>query len=273
MNDTKISKKFAVASAPVNKRLQTPIESAPAKISPNIQARLQQVRAKQRLGGSLAERLPKTLGTSFSAQALSAGEIMLALGGTISAIGLMLGLIQSSVLISGLGGMCFLGFGLKIFLDAKRKKRQRQESTPITEDFINSNDIESLDLALEKLAASASDETMEKLLRLKALLLRCVALMTNAQNINLVPSEDRFFVSECMRRYLPDSIRSYLQIPEKDRSTVLIEHNKSAIVLLHEQINMLAEQLTAKEASLIQLTGESLVQQQRFLSAKTKASS
>ena len=72
-----------------------------------------------------------------------------------------------------------------------------------------------------------------------------------------------------MRRYLPDSISGFLRVPLKDRTTLLMEDGKTAQDLLLDQFNMLKAKLRTQENRLTQLAGEALMQQQRFLAAKT----
>ena len=62
-----------------------------------------------------------------------------------------------------------------------------------------------------------------------------------------------------------------MPIPQKDRASLLIDGSKSALDLLHEQIDMIQSQLKIKENHLTQLAGEGLLRQHRFLAAKTTA--
>jgi hypothetical protein len=270
MNDSEIKKKFATASGPVNRRLVSPVTAPPAQDAPVVQARLQAVKAKQRLGATLAARLDSVRSKPDQAKALGATEIMLAVGGTISAVGLVLGLIQSSALITLVSTVGMCGFGFALYLTARSKSQFTGIATEQRADLIEQDDIEKLDNAMEKLALDAPQATLDKLSDLKAQITRCVSLVSNAPSGQSTSHDDQLFIRECVRRYLPDSIHSYCRVPEKDRASLAIEDGKTALTLLHDQMDMLQGQLQTKEQRLAQMAGDSLMQQQRFLTAKTK---
>ena len=140
-------------------------------------------------------------------------------------------------------------------------------------ELIQRADIDKLDKAMEKLALEASQGTLDKLSQLKALITRCVALIASTKGNQVFSNEDQLFIRECVRRYLPDSINSYFRVPQKDRATLVIEDDKTALTLLHDQMDMLSNQLLSKENHLAQMAGDSLMQQQRFLAAKTRSDS
>jgi hypothetical protein len=270
MNDPEMNKKFATAKGPVNRRLVAPRSTAPAHDAPAVQARLQAVKAKQRLGATLAARLAGAQSRPSQTVALSPLEIMMAIGGTISAVGLVLGLIQSSALITGISAVFLCGFGLMVYRVAQSRRKPAGALPEHMMNIIESNDIEMLDKAMEKLAVEASQDTLDKLSSLKTLITRCVGLVTNTPNGQTFSNDDQLFIRECVRRYLPDSIHSYFRVPEKDRASLVIEDGKTALALLHEQLDMLMGQLQTKENHLAQMAGDSLMQQQRFLAAKTR---
>lgn len=271
MNDHEINKKFATAKGPVNRRLVTPAPVPTAHNALAVQVRLQAMQAKQRLGASLAERLIGAQRRPSAAKALSPVEIMMTLGGAVSAMGLILGVIQSSLLTIGVSALLLCGFGTKAYL-ALRSRRSTDSAVDAGETkLIESEDIDRLDTAMEKVAIDASQETVDRLSNLKVQIARCVALMTQPDRQQPYSSDDQLFIRECVRRYLPDSISSYFRVPQKDRASLVIEDGKTAIELLHDQLDMLTSQLLTKETRLSQLAGESLMQQQRFLAAKTRS--
>lgn len=272
MNDPEMNKKFATAKGPVNRRLVAPTPVSPAHAAPAVQQRLQAVKARQRLGASLEDRLAGAQRRPSAAKALSSAEIMMTIGGAISAMGLILGLIQSSLLTIGISALFFCGFGTKAYLALQSKRNADGVWDACEIKLIASEDIDRLDAAMEKLAIDAPQETVDRLSNLKALIARCVALITQHDGHQPYSGDDQLFIRECVRRYLPDSINSYFRVPQKERTSLVIEDGKTATALLHDQLDMLASQLLAKETRLSQLAGESLMQQQRFLAAKTRSS-
>jgi hypothetical protein len=270
MTDPEMNKKFATAKGPVNRRLVPPRSALPAHDAPAVQARLQAVKAKQRLGATLATRLAGVQSRASKTMVLSPTEIMLGIGGTVSAVGLVLGLIQSSTLITSISAVFLCFFGLIAYRVAQSRRKQAGVLPERRMDLIERDDIEMLDKAMEKLALDASQDTLGKLASLKDLITRCVGLVTDTSSGQTFSTDDQLFIRECIRRYLPDSIHSYFRVPEKDRATLAIEDGKTALTLLHEQIDMLMGQLQTKENHLAQMAGDSLMQQQRFLAAKTR---
>ena len=269
MNDPKLSKNFAVSTGPVNSRLVAPSDHPTDSTAPVVLARIEAARAKLRLGASLAERLAPQQHGSGSTGTLSTREIVAVVGAAVSAVGLTLGLIQGAFAVIGTSTVFACGFGAAAYLAGRARRQASGEALAHNHDLVDGQDIALLDAAMEKLAATADQDTLDRLSDLKAQISRCVGLVASAKGQQVYADEDQLFIRACVRRYLPDSISGFLHVPQKDRDTLLMEGGKTALHLLHEQIDMLKSQLQAKEDRLAQLAGESLMQQQRFLAAKT----
>jgi hypothetical protein len=100
MNDPKISKNYVVSKGPVNRRT-TPNSLTPTtKESPLVKVRVQIAKARQRLGVPLSQRLTAEHSGTSHRKKLSFASILQAIGGTVSAIGLMLALIQGSAVMA-----------------------------------------------------------------------------------------------------------------------------------------------------------------------------
>ena len=269
MDDPKPGKNFAVSHGPVNSRLVIPqvlpVDDTPAIIRMRIEA----AHAKLRLGTPLAERLSPSQRDPGTQAALSVRQVVSVVGATVSGVGLTLGLIQSAIVVIGASAVFLCGFGAAAYLGGKSRPRAGKDAAAATANLIDGKDIALLDAAMEKLAATAPQETVDRLSDLKEQISRSLALVASLKNNPACLDEDPFFIRECVRRYLPDSINGFLRVPLKDRATLLMEDGKTAQDLLHDQFDMLQAQLQTKESRLTQLAGESLMQQQRFLAAKT----
>ena len=284
MDDPKPGKNFAVSAVshgPVNARLLAPQALPEDDASPIVRARLEATHARLRLGTRLSERLAPAQRSPGSAEPLSVRQVVSVVGATVSGVGLTLGLIQSAVVVIGASAVLLCGFGAVAYLGGKaRRQPGGRVSAPHTV-LVDSKDIALLDVAMEKLVATAPQETVDRLTDLKDQISRSLALTTNSKfsevtqanqrtQINPVTlDENTLFLRECVRRYLPDSISGFLRVPLKDRASLHMENGKTAQELLHDQFDMLKNQLQAKEDRLTQMAGESLMQQQRFLAAKT----
>ncbi len=269
MSDPEISKKFAVAKGPVNRRLVAPAPSV--QDAPAVQARIAAVQARQRLGSSLVERLSGVQQRAHVTQPLNALDVVMVLGATASAVGFTLGVIQSSAWIAGVSVAFLCGFAGRLYLTFRSRRSGLSAAAEHRVELIQLADIDNLDKAMEKLALDASQGTLDKLSQLKALITRCVGLITHTKGNQVFSNEDQLFIRECVRRYLPDSINSYFRVPQKNRATLVIEDGKTALTLLHDQMDMLSNQLQSKENHLAQMAGDSLMLQQRFLAAKTRS--
>lgn len=269
MSDPEISKKFAVSKGPVNRRLVAP--APPAQDAPTVKARLAAAQARQRLGSSLADRLSGVQQRTHINRPLGVVDIFMVLGATVSGVGVILGLIQSSVGVAGISMIFSCVFGVKLYLATQARRTDSSAAPQQMVELIQRADIDKLDKAMEKLALEASQVTLDKLSNLKALITHCISMVTSTQSKQIFSNEDQLFICECVRRYLPDSINSYFRVPQKDRATLVIEDGKTALTLLHDQMDMLANELTVKENHLAQIAGDSLMQQQRFLAAKTRS--
>jgi hypothetical protein len=125
---------------------------------------------------------------------------------------------------------------------------------------------------MEKMAAQAPQTTVDSLARLKESIVRCMALVGASAEEGSLATEESLYLREAVRRYIPDSINSCLRVPQKDRASLVIDGSKPALDLLHDQLQMIQQQLDAREAKLTQFAGEALLRQQRFLAAKANGS-
>ena len=269
MDDPKPGKNFAVSNGPVNSRLVPPPVVPFDDTAPIVRARLEAARARLRLGATLAERLSPLQHHPDSTGALSTREVLAGVGAAVSAVGLTLGMIQGAVVVIGSSAVLLCGFGAAAHFAAKARRHAGGEAVADTSDLVDGKDIALLDAAMEKLAATAPQETIDRLRDVKAKISHCVTLVASSKGQQVYADEDQLFIRACVRRYLPDSISAFLRVPQKDRETLPIDAGKTALALLHDQIDMLQSQLHAKEERLTQAAGESLMQQQRFLAAKT----
>lgn len=269
MSDPNISKKFAVGKAPVNSRLVAPPAPSDKPQAAAARERIQVAKIRQRLGASLSQRLadPRSKGVDKS---FGVGQALAGIVGTMSAVGVTLGVIQSSPVLIGAGVLGLAGVGVKVWLGARRPIAAAAPSLDLAS-LIEPKDISKLDAAIHLVAQDAPSALVDQLAELKAQISACVALVADSEGADaLGVDDDRLFLRECIRRYLPDSLTSYLQVPQKDRADLVIDDGKTACALLSQQLSMLGEKLTDHEKRLTQRSGESLMRQQRFLQAKTR---
>ena len=270
MNDLKKSKNYAVAKGPVNRRTIAPAPDAKPVVAQAVLQRITTAHAKRRLGTPLLQRLSASAGTAAHGKLPTATAIVQAIAGTVCAMGVGLGVIQSSVLVMGSSA---LGLGaIGVWAAVNRRSQQGGGAVPprvTATDLADPEALSRLDMLMETMAAQAPQATIDSLARLKESIVRCMALVGAGAEEGSMASEESLYLREAVRRYIPDSINCCLQVPQKDRASLVIDGSKPALDLLHDQLQMIQQQLDGREAKLTQIAGEALLRQQRFLASKT----
>lgn len=231
------------ADAPINRRT-TPTSPPPAApVAKTVSARIHLTQTRYRLGTPLAQQ--------WAAIAIPQRTVVEPLEGS---------------------------FIRRIVRSILRAIGIRPTSTPShagINDWISPADWQKLDTLLENLAAQSPPDTLEqlveKLVDLKASVMRCATLLiADYADGACFVGENHFYVGEAVRRYIPDTITACLQVPAKDRASLVLENNQTAMDLLHAQLALIAHELGLRETDLSQAAGEDLLRQQRFLAAKTR---
>lgn len=81
--------------------------------------------------------------------------------------------------------------------------------------------------------------------------------------------DDRMYVLECVRRYVPDALQAWLAVPAARRAQPLAQ-GRSADALLQAQLALLQRGLAQREARLASGGAEALLQHERFLRGKVE---
>jgi hypothetical protein len=78
------------------------------------------------------------------------------------------------------------------------------------------------------------------------------------------------FIGELLRRYVPDSLQRYLEIPAAQRPAVRLDDGRTPAQALSAQLDGLAQELAERETLLAQASSEALALQGAFLEARRK---
>ncbi|OYU45448.1 MAG: hypothetical protein CFE44_07455 [Burkholderiales bacterium PBB4] len=190
----------------------------------------------------------------------------------MSGVGLFVAALQGAWPWAGICASALVGLGAWAWRTQRRRHARTAALEVRLQALVAASDLQQLDALLEQVAKESRAATVEQLVGFKESLVRCVGLTTTHEEQGLLASEDGLFVRETVRRYAPDSLQAFLKVPRAERGTQEIEAGKTALTLLEEQIGLLTQQLNVREARLGQISGEALLQQQRFLAAKTTSS-
>jgi len=260
--------KYVASTRPINRRTaqKQPKQSMPTNLL--VQDRIASLKARRRFGAPLAEQL-RVLGPATKRKPLSAIIVVGGILSTVSTVGLLLAWIQTSTALAVAGIVGLLASVAMIVHGRRTNGNADGIAVPIAALF-DDDCLEAFDRVLEQLAPEVPDAVAAELSAIKDQFIRIARLATTSGVDENYTMEDRMYLTECMRRYLPDSLESYLRVPLDQRTTQVIEEGQTAVSLLLSQINMLRLELTKQETKLTKSTAEELMKQQRFLESKLK---
>lgn len=269
------SQRFASSSGPVNRRtVRQPLEvSPPPQAHASLRQRMAQVQARHRLGQPLSQRLAvggsnRLRGATPAASVGAAGA--LALGG----VGLLLAGLQASWLL-GAASVGLTGLAAGLWMVARRQSTATSLAEQPLLPLFDATALAKLDEVLHHLASEMTETQLAPLRSLADTLERMAPLMRRVGVNEQFTQEDHFYVTECVRRYLPDTLQAYLQVPRHSRSQLApasvdagTGSAPSADELLATQLALLQTELGRREKALTSASTEALQKQQRFLKAK-----
>ncbi len=254
----------------MNRRLVAPARDDRNEVTPHaVRERMQIAKLRHRLGATLEVRLAKA-SQPVASQKLGAGQAVAGILGAAGVVGLVLGAIQQQPILGGVAALAVVGSAAKLWLSQRNRAKSNEAPTLKNAVLVEPKDVARLDRELDAIALELPQDLVDELVSLKGAIARCVGLMSDSGGDNAFVGDDQLFVRESIRRYLPDSFASYLQVPQKDRAVMVIDDGKTALDLLGEQLRMLSMKLATHEQRLAQRAGDSLMRQQRFLAAKTR---
>jgi hypothetical protein len=248
---------------PVNRRTASKLAAqAPVAVAPVARERVLAAHARSRLGAPVADQL-----RAIAARPRGRLAKQAVLGGMAAACG-GLGLFLAWLHASAPGGMAAAAVAATGSLLAWRAPRAvgelSQFQAPV---LLDPASVEAFDRALAALSAEVPPQVLQPLAEFKAVVVRIARHPAAGAVDEHFLLEDRLYVNECVRRYLPDSLQSYLAVPKEQRGKPLAE-GQSAEALLLSQLAMLHGELLAREEKLARSAAEGLLRQDRFLRAK-----
>lgn len=231
----------------------------------HLQERIQRVHMRTRFGRSLVEHLAAS---PMSAQKpASGGQIAFGVIAACGAVLALLGAIQSfmGLLAAGIAIAACGALGWKVVHDksSAADKTQAGAQPPLLFDLAA---LATFDSLLEKAAADLDDESASRLLAIKEAFKR-IGNQTVSHDEHFTV-EDRMYLRECLRRYIPDSVEAYLHVPAAQRREALLDGQPCAQAALLEQLDLLLEEIRLREKKIGRSAAEQLVNQQRFLVSK-----
>lgn len=273
MKQDDLERRYAAADKPVNLR------TAARHLAPSARApgpaldKLRLAQRRHRFGAALVDVRRGTLGPTAARSrpdALTVAGSALAGGG---AVALLFASLESVLWLrlAGIAGVtagaCWIGVRRFVLW---RRARQAAAQEPAF-DALDPASLQELDRLLETTAGEVPEDFCSQLVKLKETLAGIVSMWGKSSGDEHFTMEDRLFVSQCIARYLPDLLRSYLEIPAALRGSRPLSGGESALSVLRAQISLLQDDLVRREDRLSRSVGEGLLQQRRFLNARMKS--
>jgi hypothetical protein len=224
------------------------------------QDRLKAVAARVRLGRPLAELAQAGAGSAGGRMRplMIVGSML----GTIGGVGLGLAWLESSMVWLGGGGALSLAATAMLWRARARPEPSQAAAVPLLDDAA----LRRLDDALATIVAELDDATAADLMEVKAVIARLAAYRPTVNEHFTM--DDRMYVVECVRRYLPDSLKSYLAVPREHRQAPTVAEGQTAAAMLREQLQLLCAGLRQREERAARGAAGQLLRQQRFLATK-----
>ena len=267
MPEPKPDARRAYASAPVNQRTARPPAAKPAPVHASLRARAQKARQRQLLGPSVSELLARGTSRVAPAQAkLHPGVIAATVCSVAAACALILlrsgtGLVLAAAL-AALGGAGWLW--------PHRSQRAAGQAIPqpAGPSPFEPEALQRIDDAFDATAAAVPESALAALVSLKASAVQMALALDSAPLDGEFTLDDRLYVIESLRRYIPDTLSAYLQVPAAQRTLPGAGDSPSANDLLQSQLALLQSGLAQRAQRLSASAVEAMRRQQRFLQAK-----
>ena len=269
MNPSEEDSRLVSGEGPVNlrtalKQKRSTDSSRPEQPS-SLQERIERVHTRNRFGASLVDHLSSARmsaqkpasGVQIAWGVLAACGCVLALLGAIQSLQLLMVL---GIAIAGCGAL-----GWAIFRHRANNADTSSKEAP-SPGLFDPASLAIFDAALEKAAAELDEENASRLLDIKAAFKRMGhQVVLHDEHFTV---EDRMYLRECLRRYVPDSVQAYLRVPVAQRYEPLLNDQPCAQVALLQQLDLLLEEIRLREKKIGRSAAEQLVRQQRFLASK-----
>lgn len=257
--------KYVSAERPVNLRTALKELHHQEPLNPIVRKRLAAAEMRTRFGLSLANQLD-AVGKTDARSALGALAIFGSIIAAVAAIGLLLAFIQKSVPFAVAGSLGLLcGLAIVVREHRARKPSQLLVSKPL---LLDAGAIQLFDEMLEQIAHQVPETVATQLGDIKDMVARIAQQASGAAVDEHFTMDNRMYLIECVRRYVPDTLQGFLQISLQQRTVAAIKGQDTAVDVLSKQLNLIQAELEKCELKITKSSAEKLLRQQRFLESK-----
>lgn len=234
-----------------------------APVNPAAQQRLRQGQQRVAARSGFAAHVRAVPRRPAAAMAPLAAAALL---GSAGGVGLFIGWLQGSWAIAG-GSLAAAGLGA--WLGLKARATAAPPNLPGTAS-VDEADAERLDALVEACAGELPAGALARLEGIAATLGRMVPTLRQGLPGPPWRPDDGLFLRQLLKRYLPDSIQRYLEIPAAQRPALRLDDGRTPAEALEAQLDGLAGELAERETRLAQAASEALALHGAFLEARRK---
>jgi len=264
MREGKKQSRLVFAEKPLNRR--TARVPAASSSNPVLQQRALKVQSRSRLGLGFAASL-EDLAPATQGRGRLPATVVTAL--VTSVVLAPLAVLSSGVLLpAALGTGSLAAAATAWWLRSRGSKASTVGVAPVAVP-IDTEALLRLDRMMEAVAPELPEDIFQQLLSLKGALVGAAQVCTGELGAESLSMDDRLYVVECLRRYLPDSIGAFMAIPVGQREAV-IDEKRSAIEVFVDQLALLQSDIGVLMQKAHRNSGDKLIQQQRFLETKRR---
>lgn len=269
MSDPNQESRLAFGSGPVNRRTLPRVAPAPPPlVHDSVRVRLQKTRQRALLGAPISQQLGSPAAVRATRHPLH-GALLAAALCAVGTVTLPLLLPGMTGLLAGAGFAVLLLGSLGWYRHSRRAVDPAGSASRSPRPF-DAESLNKLDRAFEASAALLSESALKQLIALKAAAVQAADALAQAESGAEFTPDDRLYVVECLRRYIPDTLTAYLQVPTAQRAVADAQTGQSADSLLLQQLALLQAELERRSQKLAAAAIEPLLRQQRFLEAKAR---
>jgi hypothetical protein len=259
--------RYISADGPANPRHARRESLPPPPVSEEALARVQRMHARHLLGAPLQAQMRAA--APAVRQTIHPVQIGSAIGAAAGGVVLLLGAIQSSLIVA-VPGAALLVAGLATLAWSSRRTAAPRALGAVSPLF-DDETMNRFDTALEQASAALDEPLCQQLLALKGSLVRIGTRAATVATDEHFTLEHRMYLLECLRRYIPDSLEAYLRVPASQRHSTAEGQGDCAATLLSRQLSLLQDEVDRREEALGRSATEGLRRQQRFLEAKRRS--
>ncbi len=265
--------RYASSSGPVNRRtVRQPVVRDEVMPHASFRQRLASAQAQHKLGGLLSQRLRGQIaGDRINPAWRQLGQRNVVVVSVAAVCGLVtvLAWLQGEMAVAWVAGIGLL-VAVALASWMMRSRRGGGALHGAWSDVFDAQAVLHLDAVLKRLASEVGDAHLGQLRDMADTLGRMAPLMHNTGVNEYFTQEDHFYVTQCVRRYWPDTLEAYLKVPKNAKALPSEPGGPTPDDLMSAQLDLLLRELKQREQRLLMASANSLQQQHRFLSAKTE---